>query len=797
MSALASSPALGGIMPRGGQRGTQVLLVLFGARLADARELLFYEPGISAAKPQTVNDGQVKAALTIARDCPLGAHALRLRTASGITEMATFWVGALPVVAEKEPNNDLSSAQKVQLNVTIAGVIDTEDVDYFAFEARKGQRISAEIEGMRLGSTMFDPYIAILDAKRFELAAADDVPLLGQDAFCSVIIPADGTYFVQVRDCAYGGNAGCHYRLHLGTFPRPTAVIPAGGRPGEEIEVRFQGDPRGEIRQRVKLPSAHEGKFGLYAEDQGGIAPSPIAFRLTDLPNIVEVKDTSGHETATKVPELPAALNGVISKPHETDYYRFHASKGQAFDVHCYARRLGSALDPVMVLSQFKGAALLANDDAVGPDSYFRFVAPESKEYVIQVTDHLGKGGPNYFYRIEFTPVAPKVSLTIPKVGIFGFSQERQTITVPIGNRFACLLVANRADFSGDLILDAVGLPPGMTMTADRMPAGLGVIPVVFEASDKASIAGSLVQLTARHADPKLNIRGGFEQSVVLVGVPNVGVFCKHDVYRAAVAIGEEQPFTIDIVEPKAPLVQNGSMNLKIVAKRKAGFMAPITIAPLFNPPNIGSAGSAVIGQGQTETVLPMNASGQAEPRKWKTAVLAISDAGKGPIWISSQLASFEVAPPFATFSVQRTAAEQGKTAELFVKVQPGTGLEGMAKVNLIGLPPKVSAPEVQIDKNTKEFSFKLTIDKTSPVGLHKNIFCQMVATRNGEPVVHNLGNTELRIDAPLSARANEPAKTAAAVKAATLQHNQAKRLSRLEQLRLEQQERERTAKKQ
>src|SRR5262249_58536393 len=100
----------------------------------------------------------------------------------------------------------IAAAQKVALNVTINGVVDSEDVDYFAFEAKKGQRVSAEIEGMRLANTFFDPHVAILDAKRFELAATDDSPLLGQDAACSVVIPADGTYYVQVRERAYRGH---------------------------------------------------------------------------------------------------------------------------------------------------------------------------------------------------------------------------------------------------------------------------------------------------------------------------------------------------------------------------------------------------------------------------------------------------------------------------------------------------------------------------------------------------------------------------------------------------------------
>src|SRR5207237_1001369 len=125
---------------------------------------------------------------------------------------------------------------------------------------KKGQRVSAEIEGMRLGETLFDPYVAILDSKRFELAASDDAPLLGQDGIASVVIPADGTYYVQVRESAYGGSGGCRYRLHVGTFPRPTAVVPAGGKPGEEIEVQFLGDPAGEFKQKVKLPKAAQEK---------------------------------------------------------------------------------------------------------------------------------------------------------------------------------------------------------------------------------------------------------------------------------------------------------------------------------------------------------------------------------------------------------------------------------------------------------------------------------------------------------------------------------------------------------
>ena len=113
------------------------------------------------------------------------------------------------------------------MNVTVTGVADNEDVDYYVVEARKGDRITAEVEGMRLGITLFDPYVAILNIKRFELASSDDAALIWQDGFASILAPEDGKYIIQVRESAYAGNASCIYRLHVGNFPRATGLLPA------------------------------------------------------------------------------------------------------------------------------------------------------------------------------------------------------------------------------------------------------------------------------------------------------------------------------------------------------------------------------------------------------------------------------------------------------------------------------------------------------------------------------------------------------------------------------------------
>ncbi len=781
-SLFAASPALNGISPVGAQRGTEAVLTFSGARLADTQEVLVYYPGITVRKFEVVNDAAVKVTVQIAPDCRLGEHAFRLRTASGVSDLRTFWVGALPVIDEKEPNSEFERPQPIPLNVTVHGTIAGEDVDYFEVECKKGQRLSVEVEGMRLGAGFWDPFVAILDAKRFELATSDDSPLCGQDGGCAVVIPADGKYVIQVRESAY--RASGPYRLHVGTFPRPTAVIPAGGKPGEELEVRFVGDPAGEIRQKVKLPATADPTFRLHCQTPDGISPTGFKFRVADLPGVTESGTNISPQAATPG-TAPGAFHGVIAKPGEAKYFKFTAKKGQVFDLHCYARRLGSPLDPVMYVGALGGATIAGNDDSAGPDSYIRFTAPEDKEYAVWVHDHLRKGGPDYFFRIEVTPVEPRTSTGIPKVdGNNVSNQDRQSIAVPKGNRFATMVLVNRADWGGPATVGFDKLPQGLAFTADAVDPGLNLVPVVFEAKPDAPTAGLLADLQAKPADPKVAAKSRTELDVnFCIGLNNTP-FHRLFADRVAVAVTEPAPFSIEVVEPKAPVPQNGSMNLKVVAKRQPGFKAPITVFPLFTPPGMGIQGAATIPENGTEAVLPMNAAPNAAARKWKTAVTAVSDAGKGPVWVSSQLFTVEVSPPVVAFTMERAAVEQGQQTPVRCKVTVNTPFPGEAQVKLIGLPAKAAAPELKLTKDTKELAFQVTTDKTTPAGKH-GVFCQVTVALNGETLTQNVGGAELRVDVPLPPKANAAAQ--APPQQPKPAQPAARPLSRLEQLRQEQ----------
>ena len=134
--------------------------------------------------------------------------------------------------------------------------------------------------------------------------------------------------------------------------------------------------------------------------------------------------------------------------------FKFTGNAGQVFEVECYGRRIRSPIDPVMNLYKATGEGITGNDDSRGPDSYFRWQVPADGEYAIRIADHLNRGGPEFVYRVEFQEVKPALNTGIPRVA--RYSQSRQQIYVPRGNRYATMISAERLNFGGELTIDGI-----------------------------------------------------------------------------------------------------------------------------------------------------------------------------------------------------------------------------------------------------------------------------------------------------------------------------------------------------
>jgi hypothetical protein len=123
------------------------------------------------------------------------------------------------------------------------------------------------------------------------------------------------------------------------------------------------------------------------------------------------------------------------------------------------------------------------------------------------------------------------------------------------------------------------------------------------------------------------------------------------------------------------------------------------------------------------------------------------------------------------------------------IKVEKKKDFDGVAKIELLGLPNEATTEPREITKDSAELVFPIKTTANSPAGRHKTVICRAVITANGEPIQHTLGTGELRIDTPLPPKANEPAPMPVAAAApAPAAPPAEKRLSRLEKLRQDKQ---------
>lgn len=776
--AFAANPTLTLVTPRGAQRGQALDIQLRGRRLQDAEAVVFYGRGLSFETMRSRKDRVAVARIRVAKDCPLGEHSLRLRTRSGLTELRTLWIGHLPSTAEKEPNNSPERAQEIKLGRTIQGLIRPEDIDVFKFQAKKGQRLTAELEGLRLASTMFDPAIAIIDSAGRVIKKSDDHPLVRQDCSLSLKLPADGPYFIQVREAAFRGNGASFYRLHIGHFMRARAFLPAGGAPGSKVRVQLYGDVAGVSSTVVTVPKfAPTGLCEFRIKDRHGLAPLPYQFRVSPLKNVLEKEPNNGGWTHKNAPAIPLALNGIIQREGDRDILPITAKKGQKVRIEAFARSLGSPIDIVFHVRDSKGKYLAGNDDRRNnPDGSLDYTFPATGQYNIFVFDHLRRGGEDFFYRVEIRSIPRALTVSIPRIGRYG--QNGQCLPVPRGNRYVAVLAVQRQAFRDAVLLKAKGLLPGVKAICPEMPANVNRIPVIFEASGKQGLGHCLVDLRGRSKNPKLKVEGGtLQDSDLLYGQPNNALYWRRDEARVALAVTDEVPFKVEIVPPKVPMVKNGSMRLEVRAQKKKDYKQAILVRVAWNSPGVSASRSVRIKPGENSAFIPMNANSRAAIGHWPLVVEARARVGNGEVSTASQLSWLDIAEPMVSLSFKRSAGEQGSKTELYCKVKVNKAFEGKAKARLLGLPRGVTSKELSFDRTVKELVFPISIDKKARPGRIRNIFGQVIVPQSGQGIVHRTGQAELRVDRPLKKKKPKAVKKAP-------KKPKVRGLSRLEQLR-------------
>ena len=768
------------LLPRGGGQGATVEVEFHGTSLENPQEILFYQPGIKADAfvPDAKPSEGFKVKFHVAPNCPVGEHVLRVRTATALSDAVTFWVSRYQTVYEFEDkigqNDTIAKAKAVPMNVTVEGQIlpgPDMDIDTYRVEAQQGQRISVEVESVRLGTLHFggenDLAVRILDAAGQELAHNDDSALYVQDPVLSILAPRSGPYFIEIRQQIYEQPRQDWYRAHIGTFSRPTAIFPAGGQAGATIEATILGDPAGERTERISLP----GKPGNF--DYLGNAPSPNVLRVSPYPNV----RYAGENTPAT---LPAALNGIIASPGEVQTFQFAAKKGQAWHVQVFSRTLGAPVDPKIWIRTAKDPKhiLDAEDsrlqdlglpsargnwhikDQLDPVAIFR--APADGDYILGIEDSRGAAGADHVYRVEVEPLRDTIytHITAPD----GYQIPRLTgLIIPRGSRWTVdvqLAQGLGNTYKGDIELEARGLPKGVTMIAPRYTKGANRLPVQFVAAPDAEAQSALIELLARPVDRKTLLDSASRQAFALVNRP--GELPWHFVFldQYALAVTDPAPFDIALDEPATSLAQNGELMLHVKIARRGDFKGPVEIQPDWVPPGVQKEGVVTIAANKDEATFHLQADAKAAPSVYRIAINASTSgagdaySGVGRIRVSSPFVELQVTEPYLTIDLQRTAVERGREAELVGVLKQNKPFAGKATAKLQQLPKGVRMldPAPQIGPQDKEVVFHIAADNDALAGLYKGIACEVTFTENGQTIRQHTGSGMLRVDAAKTA---------------------------------------------
>src|SRR5437870_12797915 len=258
------APRLFTVFPPGARAGTAIEVTFTGTDLEEPEGLLFSQAGIKAdavvppeppmppadAKqpaPAVTKKGRnrpvpvvTKFKVTVPANVVPGIYDVRLFNKWGVSNPRAFVVGDLADVLEKEPNNDVKEAQRVELNTTISGTIAAPtDVDYFLFSGKKGQRIVASCLASSLDSRLL-PEIELYDAGGRRLAHNRNYH--HADALCDATLPSDGDYYVRLFEFTHTqGSAEHFYRLSVSTAPWIDAIHPAVVEPGKTAQLTVYG----------------------------------------------------------------------------------------------------------------------------------------------------------------------------------------------------------------------------------------------------------------------------------------------------------------------------------------------------------------------------------------------------------------------------------------------------------------------------------------------------------------------------------------------------------------------------
>ncbi len=307
--------------PRGGLRGSKVMVTLTGFGVGRATSVLLPEPGVSAAilPAKQPDPNRLDVELTIAPDARVGLRSIGVITPLGVPSFKEFAVVADPEAAEREPNDrpDQIKGHSTALPATLLGTIDRPgDVDRFRFEAKTGQELVFQVVAASMGSKL-RPVLMLSDSGGRMVAQADaggSGVSGGMEPVLAYTARADGPMTLEVADADLSGSGAHFYRITAGAIPFVRSVFPMGVERGTTARIEVDGSNLAGVRE-VPLPVASGVEpgtiVGVPVVLSGGKGRQPAATR-----NVVVADGRQAVERETDdAPRRPRSCRSPAASP--------------------------------------------------------------------------------------------------------------------------------------------------------------------------------------------------------------------------------------------------------------------------------------------------------------------------------------------------------------------------------------------------------------------------------------------------------------------------------------------------
>ncbi|MEX2027787.1 MAG: hypothetical protein WEH44_10800, partial [Pirellulaceae bacterium] len=434
------APTISNISLRGLTIGQPTTVVIDGSDLMPDPKLVLPVKVASQTLKPSATANRVEIEVTIDAGVSPGIYSLRLASGKGISSAVAVGIDKLP----QQPFSPQINSLPVALHGSLAGpqVLQTK------FQGTKGATVALDCEAQRLGSNL-KPIVRLYNDRGTQLAWSPPQNAIGDDARCELVLPADGTYIIELHDQLYRAGMPAFFRLKIGALQFADMAFPLGASAGAKTPLRFVG---GNMAAGVELDATHftaPGDHSTPLPASDGLTGGAPKVIVSDFPELVE---TPAAGQLQALSQAPVGISGVIGAAGEEDKYLLEVQPGQNLRLDVLAHRAGSPLDGVLSIRKEDGGQLAANDDRPNSkDPLQDFKVPDGvTKLQLAVTDMLKRGGAEYVYRVEVTDLGrPDFELSV----------DKGAISLPAGATQIVPVEIERRAYGGAIELSVAGLP--------------------------------------------------------------------------------------------------------------------------------------------------------------------------------------------------------------------------------------------------------------------------------------------------------------------------------------------------